>query len=477
MSKFNGMRWLEERKTYLTLDWKPYAKSPCIFSASPPLLKECEYAYVPRIVSIGPYHFGKKELREMETFKGDAARREVFRIRKVTNNSQFKFEHVIDKIRSREEEIKRCYDKGTPFNGEVLLWMVGGDACFILEFFRNHLCRLHDDDGGDGESFQDDCGLAPKFHPIFGTETENPGVKSEIMKDLIKLDNQIPLFVLEDVLDMEMRDSRAELDKLLRKVFNKFYYRPFEFCAKGASRKRSHILDIYHHTCLGVVAPENEKEVKLNVQCSPLGCALQQYENLPIHIGRERWEEWCLKIPSAVQLRNGGVKFQANGKTLDDIRYEGKTLTLVRLKLDVDLEVYIRNLIALEICSPDSEIKGMSAYCQFMYELCQTVKGVEVMRKKGVIIGNLWDSKRVSQLLSVSNLTISQPARKSIKETRAKLSSCYKTQRSILLTTLWNEFLKAYGSKPWMLVGGFGAFIVLFLTAIQGFCLFKDCEA
>ncbi|GLJ28913.1 hypothetical protein SUGI_0570280 [Cryptomeria japonica] len=386
MSKFNGMRWLEERKTYLTLDWKPYAKSPCIFSASPPLLKECEYAYVPRIVSIGPYHFGKKELREMETFKGDAARREVFRIRKVTNNSQFKFEHVIDKIRSREEEIKRCYDKGTPFNGEVLLWMVGGDACFILEFFRNHLCRLHDDDGGDGESFQDDCGLAPKFHPIFGTETENPG-------------------------------------------------------------------------------------------CSPLGCALQQYENLPIHIGRERWEEWCLKIPSAVQLRNGGVKFQANGKTLDDIRYEGKTLTLVRLKLDVDLEVYIRNLIALEICSPDSEIKGMSAYCQFMYELCQTVKGVEVMRKKGVIIGNLWDSKRVSQLLSVSNLTISQPARKSIKETRAKLSSCYKTQRSILLTTLWNEFLKAYGSKPWMLVGGFGAFIVLFLTAIQGFCLFKDCEA
>ncbi|GLJ28914.1 hypothetical protein SUGI_0570290 [Cryptomeria japonica] len=102
-----------------------------------------------------------------------------------------------------------------------------------------------------------------------------------------------------------------------------------------------------------------------------------------------------------------------------------------------------------------------------MYELCQTDKGVDVMRKKGVVIGNLWHSKRVTQLLSVSNLTISQLTCKSIKATREKLSSCYKTQRSILLRSLWNEFCNAYGSKLWLVVGGLGAPIVLCLTAIQ----------
>ncbi|GLJ28923.1 hypothetical protein SUGI_0570450 [Cryptomeria japonica] len=304
----------------------------------------------------------------MERFKSDAARRELIGIQIATENSEFKFEQVIDKIGRKEEDIKRCYDKGTQFKGEVLLWMVARDACFILEFFRNHLCGVHEDEeeeDDDDKSFKNDFEFPPKLHPIFGHKSENPG------------------------------------------------------------------------TTEGVVAKDSI--------CS--------------------------------QLKNGGVKFLADAKIVDNIRYEGKTLTLVPLKLDVDSEVYIRNLIALEICSPDYKHKRMTAYCQFMYELCQTDKGVYVMRKNGLIIGNLWYSKRVIRLLSVSNLTITQPACKSIKETREKLSSCYKTRRSILLRSLWTEFWNACGSKPWLVLGGFGATLVLCRTAIQVFCLFKHCGA
>ncbi|GLJ28930.1 hypothetical protein SUGI_0570600 [Cryptomeria japonica] len=519
MSNFDEKQWLDDAKDYIRHKIKPYEAPPCIFSISKALLEECKDAYVPQIVSIGPCHFGKEHLTGMERFKSDAVRREVLRIQFATDNSDFKFEQVIERIKSRGEEIKRCYDKGTQFNGEVLHWMVARDACFILEFFRNHLSGVQEDDydGDDDDmSFKNDFEFPPKLHPIFGKKSENPGVKSEIKKDLIKLDNQIPLFVLEDILAMEMSDSpdraNAKLDKLLRTMFDKIYHRPFEFCGKTKSERRNHILDIYHHSCLGAVTAENEEEtgneLKLNVccpcftgsngvQCSCFERPLQQSEKLRKHIERKRSKppstavggscenvkaskqrkEWWLKIPSAVELKNGGVKFLTNAREVTDIRYEGKTLTLVPLKLDVDSEVYIRNLIALEICSPDYKHKRMTAYCQFMYELCRTDKGVDVMRQKGVIIGNLWYSKRVTQLLSVSNLTISQPACKSIKETREKLSNCYKTRRSILLRSLWTEFWNAYGSKPWLVVGGFGATLVLCLTAIQVFCLFKHCGA
>ncbi|GLJ28929.1 hypothetical protein SUGI_0570580 [Cryptomeria japonica] len=224
----------------------------------------------------------------METFKGEATCRQVVRIQRATGYPDFNFEQVIDKIRWREEDIKRCYDKGTPFKGEVFLWMVARNACFILEFFRNHFSGLQFDD----IFCKYDYIFLPMYHPIFGPQFKNFGVMSVIMKDLIKLDNQIPVFILQDVLDMEMMDSRVEVDKMLRKMFDKFYYRPFEFCAQLAkSPRQDHIMDVYHYFCLGVVAPKNENEVKLNVccscftvldggQCSCFGCALQQTENL-----------------------------------------------------------------------------------------------------------------------------------------------------------------------------------------------------
>ncbi|GLJ28911.1 hypothetical protein SUGI_0570250 [Cryptomeria japonica] len=164
---------MEEVKRELTLKNKPYKASPCIFSASTALLKEYKDAYVPQIVSISPYHFRKEHLRGMQKFKSEAAHRQVVRIQSALSYPQFNFEQVIEKIRWREEDIKRCYDKGTPLRGEVLLWMVSRDACFILEFFRNHLSGLQDDD----IFCRYDYVFRPMYHPIFGSQSENPGVQ------------------------------------------------------------------------------------------------------------------------------------------------------------------------------------------------------------------------------------------------------------------------------------------------------------
>ncbi|GLJ28909.1 hypothetical protein SUGI_0570190 [Cryptomeria japonica] len=329
----------------------------------------------------------------METFKSEAARRQVVRIQSALCYPQFNFEQVIKKIRWREEDIKRCYDKGTPLRGEVLLWMVARDACFILEFFRNHLSGLQDDD----IFCRYDYVFRPMYHPIFGPQSENPGVKSAIMKDLIKLDNQIPLFILHDVLDMEMRDSRS---------------------SDGG-------------------------------QSSCFGCAPQQSENLQ---NPSQSKEWRVKVPSAVQLKNGGVKFKANGKNVVDIRFQGKTLTLPSLKLDVDSEIYIGNLVALENSSPYYKSKSMTSYIKFMYELCKTEKGVDVMREEGVLAGNLWqhsDAVRVFSLCKQSPLSRSQDL---FEKTRRKLIKYCNRKFWTAAEILWNEFCNAYGSKPWLVV-------------------------
>ncbi|GLJ28912.1 hypothetical protein SUGI_0570270 [Cryptomeria japonica] len=241
------------------------------------------------------------------------------------------------------------------------------------------------------------------------------------------------------------------------------------------------MLDIYHYFCLGVVASENDNEAKLNVCCSSLtdldggqclsfGCPLQHSENIQ---NPSRSKEWRQKVPSAVQLKNAGVVLKADSKKVVDTRFEGKTLTLPSLKLDVDSEIYVGNLVALENSSPYYKSKSMTAYIKLMYELCKTEKRVDVMREEGVLVGNLWqhsDAVRVFSLCKQSHLSASQDL---FEKTRRKLIKYCNRKFWTAAAILWNEFCNAYGSKPWLVVGGFGGTLVLCLTAIQVFCLFK----
>ncbi|GLJ28928.1 hypothetical protein SUGI_0570550 [Cryptomeria japonica] len=422
--------------------------------------------------------FGKVELGELERFKGEAARREVERIRSKTGNVDFSFENLLSKIDTMLGKICSCYDKDMPYRlmeifdyHLVLSWLIARDACFILEFFR---CFQETSD------------------PFLGLQSENPVVISEIMKDLIKLENQIPLFVLEEVLAMEQVDAHEEvvameqvdapeavaapdeviameessrhkkapksaLQELLKVVFRGEYYGPFDYFPDKESPWQNHLLDIYYYYCLGEgneYGPLDRKESK-EVAESFKKC----------------------KFPSAVELMNGGVQIKAKGGKVQDVGFRCRTLFIPPIKFDVDSEILIRNLIALEVCSTYLVSKSLTEYVQLMDELCQTEKGVSLMREKRIIIGDLRNPSRVIQLLNFTSLAQFQPTCFSFLLTKAELIKYYRRKYRVSSAVVWNEFWDAYVSKPWLVIGGIGATILLLLTGVQVFCLFKNCGA
>uniref|UniRef100_A0A0D6QU11 Uncharacterized protein n=1 Tax=Araucaria cunninghamii TaxID=56994 RepID=A0A0D6QU11_ARACU len=425
--------------------------TPCIFCVPKTLVNENEAAYIPEIVSLGPFHCGKPELRGMEKYKAEAARRVSCRIQSSFPDKNFT--DVVNSIMSMEHRIRACYDKEIHCSGEVLCWMMARDASFLLEFFRNYNRPFQQEDR------EKDAAGSEYSHPVFCADGDNSTVLA-IIKDIMKLENQIPLFVLEQVLAVEMDSiklAREQMEVILKLLFDNIY-RPFNFFIFSTSPRRSHVLEMYHYSCFG--------------------------KNSPMESSQDSWNPWPkalddhrLKIPSAVKLTNAGVMFKANAGVLEEIKFDKETcvLSLPLIILNVESEVFIRNLIALELCSPQYKIKKFTQYAQFMDDLIHNKKGVSVMRDKGVIVGNLRRYTQLARLWNSSNLSPALSQCVAIAETRKNIHEYYSKKWRIHYKTLWNEFWKAYVSKPWLVMGGVGAIIVLILTVLQVVCLFYPC--
>ncbi|KAK4406307.1 hypothetical protein Sango_0637200 [Sesamum angolense] len=96
----------------------------------PPLLLKEEKNkedYIPKAVSIGPYHHGQEELRLAEAFKPEAVKMFVY------GRGQSP-EFYYDKVFERIGEIKSCYEEGSTakYSNRELAEMMLRDACFII---------------------------------------------------------------------------------------------------------------------------------------------------------------------------------------------------------------------------------------------------------------------------------------------------------------------------------------------------------
>lgn len=133
-------------------------------------------AYTPKIVSIGPFHHNSLALKPMEAQKLRFLNRLLERI-------QHK-KPLIDlqnATRNLEEKTRNCYsEEFVDIDSDAFVDMMLLDACFILE-----LLRLN-----DKVSEEEDL-----EEPIFGARCMLP----IIGRDLLILENQIPMFVLQNV--------------------------------------------------------------------------------------------------------------------------------------------------------------------------------------------------------------------------------------------------------------------------------------
>ncbi|KAL8240633.1 hypothetical protein R6Q59_013988 [Mikania micrantha] len=108
----------------------------CIYKVPQYLRDGEDKAYIPNIVSLGPYHHGKKRLRGMDRHKWRA----FYQILKRGNQDAKLY---LDSIKELEERARECYEGQITISSNEFVEMMVLDGCFALELFRGAAERFY----------------------------------------------------------------------------------------------------------------------------------------------------------------------------------------------------------------------------------------------------------------------------------------------------------------------------------------------
>ncbi|KAI3931681.1 hypothetical protein MKW92_051382, partial [Papaver armeniacum] len=163
--------------------WRPYQELICIRRVHEKLHKTTEpSSYAPLMVSIGPFHRGKEHLKAMEECKLHYMSNILNRTREVHNveSIQKVFRDCVESVGGMEEKIRQCYSETINLKSKEFIEMMVVDGLFIIGIFQ----------ALTGPKLIDDKFL---FHNIWG--------KNTLLWDLLLIENQIPIYVLEHLLN------------------------------------------------------------------------------------------------------------------------------------------------------------------------------------------------------------------------------------------------------------------------------------
>ncbi|KAK0581090.1 hypothetical protein LWI29_009945 [Acer saccharum] len=414
-------------------DWEPKPEC-CIYKVPIDLRNIKEEAYTPHIISIGPFHYGKKELMDMEKQKKRYIR--IFSERK----GKEKLVEMKSYIKSREQNIRNCYYE-QPFyksksksdwilrklcnDHDKFVEMILYDVVFIIELFLRHHWEVVD------------------------FLLEKPRYKNTIKRDLQLLENQLPYFFLNKLYD------------LATKGFDTY---------KGSSYKDPPFLSV---SCKffrdddfsGVCEPLSSKDVKHFTDLR----RYFQMENHPTSKKQGKVED----LPCATKLDESGVRFRPiaeDGECLLNLKFKPglvlvpfskNELKIPRIKVNDWTEPLIRNVMALEQCHYPKDTHVCN-YIAFMDSLINTEKDADLLIEKGIIVNCLGESKKVAEMFNDFCLHTS------------KSSSCYYDMAEDLKRHYKSRYYKAkatlksvYFSNPWKGTGTVVGIIILLGTTVN----------
>lgn len=242
--KIDENGWVIQIKGSLDLQQEEEeVKESCmsVFNVPKELLAVKPEAYTPQSISIGPYHHWRSELYDMERYKLAAARR----FQKRINGRKFEFA-VVEEFKKHEQQIRSSYHKFLDYKEETLAWTMALDAAFLLECLQFYVRDA--DENSDTDVKQ----LGRVLDPSGASAAHN-----SVVKDLMMLENQLPLFLLQKLLELQLgSEAKAEerLSTLLRLLCQE--YSPFTFKLPGNSKAhtidRGHVLEVLYYAIVPV---------------------------------------------------------------------------------------------------------------------------------------------------------------------------------------------------------------------------------
>ncbi|KAL4591670.1 hypothetical protein LXL04_004640 [Taraxacum kok-saghyz] len=387
--------------------------SCCIFRVPQSLVEINQEAYRPRIVSIGPYHHGKKDLQMIEEHKWRFLNDLIPRTGKS-------IEFFLKVIVSMEDEIRQSYSESIDrFSTNDLAKMMVLDGFFLIELFRKvgKLVPTHQDD------------------PIFRMVWVSPF----LMRDLLKIENQIPFFVLQKLFELTTKDNRT-LSSLILEFFNYTVDRPQRVLNEHKNLEGKHLLDFIRKSFINTkdnnpIVPRANGTLKL--------------------------------IQSATKLRIAGVKFKTSHKadSFLDIEFRNGVLLIPQINMDDFYSSFFLNCVAFEQCYFYCS-KHITTYVVFMGCLMNTSTDVGLLSEGKVIENYFGTDKEIAKFFKNVGKDVAFDIKNNyllglFMEVNAYCKNGWHVG--------WAGFKHTYFESPWAAISAFAAFLLLSLAFLQTF--------
>ncbi|KAI6679901.1 hypothetical protein NL676_033782 [Syzygium grande] len=373
-----------------------------------------EKAFSPRFVSLGPFHHHIKDLLasgHKESYFDDFVR-----------ESKLSAQHLFEFVKGREEAIRECYAETIELKGNDFARCVLVDAVFVIEILLKNR----------------DCSLVSENDRIF----KKPWLINDMKYDILKMENQIPFTILEDLLALHQSTKESDVERLSLGVLTHEFFKLqlggiteiADDIAKVSSMKSRNFVDALRNYNLPSVAPSwPKKDLK------------------------------SLATPSVMELSQAGAKFHVgSGKSIFDIRFSNGTLEIPKLTIYYGADVLFRNLIGFEKCNFRENY--INDYIIFIGLLVHSPEDVDMLVEEGIIRISTWDSKEVFGLIkSLAKGTRFVPEDFYFSGLCAELNEYYR-----IPWHRWKATLKRdYFNSPWSIISVIAAVVLLLLTLVQ----------
>lgn len=304
-------------------------QSECsIFRVPNILRRHGENAFVPDVISIGPFHHGSKKLQAMEKCK-------LWYLHSLLNRApteKTSLQCFVEAVGSLEQHCRKCYAEEIDHNRKKFVEMMVVDGCFIIQFLRK-------DNKSDDEQDKED--------PVFSTSW----MRWQIVTDLLLLENQLPWRVLDCLFNMTRPadDRGGSLIDLIEYSF------PFIQASDKHSEQHKHLLDCLKNCLIG-------------------SCTMTQPDS-------GDWDP----IPSAMELSQAGVKFKVGDEdNILNVTFKDGVLTIPTISIEDYTRPIFRNLIVFEQFDPRKDHK-FTSYAVLLDNLVNSSKDVEVLKQEGIL--------------------------------------------------------------------------------------------
>ncbi|KAL0557656.1 hypothetical protein IC582_006206 [Cucumis melo] len=434
--------------------------------------------YTPQLISIGPFHHYRcqNDFKATEQYKLQAL---VNFLRRINNDNEIMKEaNVVKIIRSLEDLLKtetlkvlvkkvQCWmtearnyysepiDYMDDHNFVIMMLM---DACFIVELFI--------------QKYDFSCPCDPKFHQIkdnINLLLLYPEITTYITNDLIKLENQVPFFLLQNMFYMIPQHSPpVSFINLTYIALHDWFMSTYKTCSvdivPNEPKHLVHFLSFYF-----IPSPTTDDMIQNNPNFlsffSTLFCC-QLWQNRPDKKDSDR--ELLSRPPSITELRESGVtiKKAKNAKYLTNITFKNGVLEIPHLHIYDEFELIIRNVIAFEQVHARDRNMYATQYILFMDDMISTEKDVRILVNSEVIVNNIGGSdKEVTELFNnlakfINSFNINSSKFNHISKALHKHCN-----------GRWNKAKASlkhnYFNTPWAFISFFAASFLVLLTLLQ----------